>query len=390
MPLSLKELQIDYSFERPYIYCVPNNGNKALTVFNEKNIKSSYIPCDNPALAPTFSTSKVNIACNGSSTGKIVVTKIGGTGATTYTISSNVGTQSPVGTFNNLPAGIYTITATNSESATITALPVTVTQPSAIVSTKCYSLVNKGSGKTLAVSATGTTIVQQTASTAVNQKWRFTTVSTGIVKIVGQNNGRVVSNSGVDAANCTQATYSATTGNWKLECQSNGYYRITHNASGRALTVENASTLNNAPIEVKTWTGANSQLWQIVETTCPATTYNSVASTHSNTAIEDKHANLIETETDNIALKTTPSVNFTIYPNPANNEAFINLQDYEGQAVSITLLDISGKTIQQEKLDEASSAPYRFDLKPLQSGLFFVRVQGQGGSIATHKLQILK
>lgn len=84
-----------------------------------------------------FGTPSVtNVQCAGGNTGRVVLTTTGGVGAITYSISPNVGSQSPAGTFNNLTAQTYTFTATdaNNCSRTTTAtvgtntnLPPTIT-----------------------------------------------------------------------------------------------------------------------------------------------------------------------------------------------------------------------------------------------------------------------
>src|SRR5207247_8163159 len=81
--------------------------------------------------AITFAAPTVtNVTCNGGSNGKVVVSASGGTGAIIYSISPNVGTQLPAGTFNNLTAQSYTFTATDANGCTATT-SATVTQPTA-------------------------------------------------------------------------------------------------------------------------------------------------------------------------------------------------------------------------------------------------------------------
>src|SRR5204863_227172 len=72
-----------------------------------------------------------NVTCNGGNNGKVVVSASGGTGAITYSINPNGGTQSPSGTFNNLTAQTYTFIATDANGCTATTT-ATVTQPSAV------------------------------------------------------------------------------------------------------------------------------------------------------------------------------------------------------------------------------------------------------------------
>jgi len=80
------------------------------------------------AIIPTASVNQ-NVSCTGASDGKIIASATGGTGSITYSISPNTGNQSPSGTFNNLTAQTYTITATDgngcivSTSATVSTIP---------------------------------------------------------------------------------------------------------------------------------------------------------------------------------------------------------------------------------------------------------------------------
>ncbi len=59
-----------------------------------------------------FTTVTEMVSCDGTTAGRIVATPTNNSNAFNYSISPNVGTQSPSGRFNNLPTGTYTITAT--------------------------------------------------------------------------------------------------------------------------------------------------------------------------------------------------------------------------------------------------------------------------------------
>ena len=79
-----------------------------------------------------------------------------------------------------------------------------------------------------------------------------------------------------------------------------------------------------------------------------------------------------------------------LYPNPALEEAWLDLKPYEGRSVNITISDLAGKNLFQDKIEKASAAPYRLDLENLQMGLYFVKIQAQGDKITTHKLQVVR
>jgi len=78
------------------------------------------------APAPTATQAHTNVLCNGGSTGSATITP-NPVSTYTYTWSPNVGST---GTVNNLPAGSYTVTATNSGGCSVTQT-ITITQPAA-------------------------------------------------------------------------------------------------------------------------------------------------------------------------------------------------------------------------------------------------------------------
>ena len=81
---------------------------------------------------------------------------------------------------------------------------------------------------------------------------------------------------------------------------------------------------------------------------------------------------------------------FTIYPNPADNEAWIDLKSFEGRQVTLVLSDMLGKAVQQYNIQKATAAPYRLDVVELPTGLYLVKVQAQGKRVFMRKLQVTK
>ena len=79
-----------------------------------------------PTNITTVSTS--NIACYGASSGQIIVTATGGTPPFIYNILPNGGFQSPIGTFNGLPANQYTIIAVDANNCMSSTIG-NITQP---------------------------------------------------------------------------------------------------------------------------------------------------------------------------------------------------------------------------------------------------------------------
>ncbi|MDO9256079.1 MAG: choice-of-anchor L domain-containing protein, partial [Bacteroidales bacterium] len=90
-------------------------GSYTVTVTDAKNcISTSQAVISQPLSDISFGNPIINNTnCTGSNDGKIVVNATGGTGLITYSIDPNIGVQSPTGTFTNLIAQSYTITATD-------------------------------------------------------------------------------------------------------------------------------------------------------------------------------------------------------------------------------------------------------------------------------------
>jgi Secretion system C-terminal sorting domain len=104
------------------------------------------------------------------------------------------------------------------------------------------------------------------------------------------------------------------------------------------------------------------------------------------------NASLVASNTNNalIASNKNKPTNFTVFPNPAHNEAWVNLTSFEGQAVTLVVTDILGKTVQQTVIPQASSEPQRLDTAQLPTGLYLVKVQTTGSQMQVRKLQITK
>ncbi len=83
-------------------------------------------------------------------------------------------------------------------------------------------------------------------------------------------------------------------------------------------------------------------------------------------------------------------VDFTVFPNPAADEAYIDLKKYEGRAVNILLSDVAGQIISSRIIEKATSAPLRLDLTPFKNGTYFIVIKSNNKRDVLRKLQILK
>jgi len=100
----------------PYIVAVKDENNCTILT-NSLNLTE---PTPITIFAPVIS----NVSCTGGNDGQVVVAASGGTGIISFTISPNTGTQSSSGTFTNLTAQTYTITAQDENGCTETTTAV--------------------------------------------------------------------------------------------------------------------------------------------------------------------------------------------------------------------------------------------------------------------------
>ena len=134
--------------EFPITNLTPNTTYDLYYV-NQRNhngtlITSSIVALQFTTLKELSLTKNVtNINCNGESTGSITVSVEGGLAPYTYLWSNNMTTE----TINNIPAGVYSVTVTDSNGETITN-GTTITQPVALASSitksdvSCFGLSN--------------------------------------------------------------------------------------------------------------------------------------------------------------------------------------------------------------------------------------------------------
>jgi uncharacterized membrane protein YvlD (DUF360 family) len=84
------------------------------------------------------------------------------------------------------------------------------------------------------------------------------------------------------------------------------------------------------------------------------------------------------------------ALGFTIFPNPATDEAWIDLKTFEGRTLEIVLTDMAGKTIQVEKVEKATALPHHLDLTGIKSGTYILNVETKGKRTVLRMLSILK
>jgi len=81
-----------------------------------------------------------------------------------------------------------------------------------------------------------------------------------------------------------------------------------------------------------------------------------------------------------VGIETNEKVDFSVYPNPANNVLNIQISDYN---TSITIFDIVGKNVATMKLENGKNI---LNIESLNSGVYFYSIKKNGQLIETKKL----
>lgn len=110
-------------------------GNYTITVTDSNNCSSSatsFVIKEAPSLA--ISSNKKNISCKSLSNGSISLSVSGGTYPYSYSWTGSNGYTETTQNIDNIPAGTYAITVTDSNSCSVSENGIELTQPAAVVS----------------------------------------------------------------------------------------------------------------------------------------------------------------------------------------------------------------------------------------------------------------
>lgn len=79
---------------------------------------------------------------------------------------------------------------------------------------------------------------------------------------------------------------------------------------------------------------------------------------------------------------------FNVYPNPAHDAVYVNSNNCSAVNISMQLLDITGKMIQQENfMQQFSGSIHRFKVDELNSGIYFLRIN-TGDKMRVQKIAV--
>ena len=86
--------------------------------------------------------------------------------------------------------------------------------------------------------------------------------------------------------------------------------------------------------------------------------------------------NLISNERNQGEEAQKNAISASIFPNPTSAILHIDLADYLGSDVSLTLVDAFGRDVQSQKVAESHHlARAEMDVRTLENGLYFLRIE---------------
>jgi glucose/arabinose dehydrogenase/mono/diheme cytochrome c family protein len=79
---------------------------------------------------------------------------------------------------------------------------------------------------------------------------------------------------------------------------------------------------------------------------------------------------------------------WSVFPNPAQNELFLNLKPFAGKEATIQLINSFGKVISSQKVQKIGDAVERFDLIGVENGLYFVQIKMANRQLLSQKIVV--
>lgn len=83
-------------------------------------------------------------------------------------------------------------------------------------------------------------------------------------------------------------------------------------------------------------------------------------------------------------------VDFRVFPNPAAEEAYIDLKQYKGRIVNIAVSDVAGHIIYNKIIENPATAPMRLDLSTFENGIYFIVIKSYDKRDVVRKLKVLR
>ena len=144
-----------------------------------------------------------------------------------------------------------------------------------------------------------------------------------------------------------------------------------------------------------TWFFAGAQnivMPSCIETGLVLTNYTSnstVSATFSNVTVVGSGQSLVTGDPVSMDQHNLRTSEVTIYPNPAQSEAWIEIGDYSGEEVSIQIRDINGRIIYHQGKHQQGASRQRLDLSGMTSGVYMVEIDRAGYKKTVERLVVI-
>lgn len=205
----------------------------------------------------------------------------------------------------------------------------------------------------------------------------------GPITIGAPADGNYVLAVGAVKSNGTISSFSSmgptSDGRIKPEVMAMGSSVVVADTSGNGYGTSNGTSFS-CPLVA----GAAALVWEMVPAASNMEVFEALKMTANNASspnnqygwgIIDTHAAAVYLQ-NNIGIDETSIISnkIKIYPNPANDKIFLDIQDIDSSSVDVELIDISGKLIQKIKSYESKNAIY---INGLINGIYICKVRSK-------------
>jgi len=83
------------------------------------------------------------------------------------------------------------------------------------------------------------------------------------------------------------------------------------------------------------------------------------------------------TLSDETGIEDINNLSFRVFPNPAKNRIFVELEDIRSSNITIALLNSTGTILKEKKFENPEELKHPFNLRNLNSGIYFIRVNNK-------------
>lgn len=310
-----------------------------------------------PAAIVITADATVNVGCNGGSNGSISTTTTGGAGNFTYAWTTSATTDDITG----LSAGSYTITATDANNCSSMA-SFTVTEPTALAAVvdsvhnvACFS---ESTGDVFATTTGGTT------------PYSFVWSSGQTTEDLNGVPGGTYTISATDANGCS-ASASATVTTPAAGVSSHAV--VTDEVQGQSTGAIDLTANGGTPPYTYSWSNG--------ATTEDITGLN--AGVYSCTISDANGCTKVERDTVKLIIgidDLSSNMNVSLYPNPAQDQFFIEVNLPAEQDVAIEIYSVSGQLIQTLTDRKVVAAKYAMNMGAEASGIYYAKIKVEGST----------